>query len=226
MMATSSIVLGRRSFLVAVAAAVGALAGIELSGPSSPPGRRPDPADGQAASDAVSKRVLVAYFSRAGENYYYGGRRNLDVGNTEVLAGIISRLLGCDVYRIESAEPYSDDYEQTVERNVREQSADARPAIANPLPSIDQYDTILLGSPIWNVRAPMIMSTFTETFDFTGKAVNPFTTYAMSGLGTTERDYSRSCRGAKIGNGLAVRGEEVGNAIAAVESWLHDIGLL
>jgi hypothetical protein len=48
----------------------------------------------------------------------------------------------------------------------------------------------------------------------------------MSGLGTTERDYARSCRGATIGNGLAVRGEEVGDASAAVESWLRDIGLL
>jgi flavodoxin len=226
MMTPNSIMLGRRSFLVAVAAVLGALAGIELSGRSSPPSRKPNPADDVPASDAASNSVLVAYFSRAGENYFYGGRRNLDVGNTEVLAGMISGFLGCDVYRIEAAEPYSEDYEETVERNVQEQNADARPAVANPLPSIDQYDTVLLGSPIWNVRAPMIMSTFTESLDFTRQTVHPFTTYAMSGLGTTERDYARSCPGATIGNGLAVRGEEVGDAGAAVESWLRDIGLL
>jgi flavodoxin len=218
--------LGRRSFLVAVAAVLGALAGIQLSGRSSPTSRKPDPPDGVLASGAASDSVLVAYFSRAGENYSYGGRTHLDVGNTEVLAGMISGRLGSDVYRIEAAEPYSDDYEETVERNVQEQNADARPAIAKPLPSIDQYDTILLGSPIWNVRAPMMMSTFTESLDFTGKTVHPFTTYAMSGLGTTERDYARSCRGATIGNGLAVRGEEVWDASAAVASWLRDIGLL
>src|SRR6266542_4000076 len=75
------------------------------------------------------------------------------------------------VHRIEAADPYPDDYDPTVERNVREQQADARPAIANPLTSIERYDTVLLGSPIWNVRAPMIMSTFTESLDFTGKTL-------------------------------------------------------
>jgi flavodoxin len=225
-MAASSTMLARRSFLVGVAGVVGALVGFGLNGLSFLPSRKPTPAGDFTASDGASKRVLIAYFSRPGENYYYGGRINLDVGNTEVVAGMISRLLGCDVYRIEAAEPYSVDYEATVERNVEEQNADARPAIAKPLPSVDQYDTILLGSPIWNVRAPMIMSTFSESLDFTGKTVHPFTTYAMSRLGTTEHGYARSCRGATIGPGIAVRGEEVGDAGAAVESWLRDIGLL
>jgi flavodoxin len=98
--------------------------------------------------------------------------------------------------------------------------------VANPLTSIDRYDTVLLGSPIWNIRAPMIMSTFTESLDFTGRTVHPFTTHAMSGLGTTERDYAASCRGATLGEGLAVRGEEAADAGRAVESWLHRINLL
>jgi flavodoxin len=92
--------------------------------------------------------VLLVYFSRAGENYSYGGRTQLEVGNTEVLAGMISPLIGCDVHRIEPVDPYPDDYEETVARNVREQNADARPAIANALASIVPYDTVLLGSPI------------------------------------------------------------------------------
>jgi hypothetical protein len=74
---------------------------------------------------------------------------------------------------------------------------------------------------IWNVRAPMIMTSFVEALDFTGKTVHPVTTYAMSGLGTTERDYAASCRGATIGEGLAVQGEVVGSARPAVESWLR-----
>ena len=109
---------------------------------------------------------------------------------------------------------------------MREQEADARPAIADPLPSIDGYDTILLASPIWNVRAPMIMTTFAEAYDFSGKTVHPVTTYAMSGLGTTPEDYAQSCRGARIGTGLAVRGEKVRSAGEAVDSWLRRTGLL
>jgi len=170
--------------------------------------------------------VLLAYFSRAGENYWNGGRRQLTVGNTQVVAEMIGRLTGCDLHRIEAADAYPEDYETTVQRNVREQDTDARPAIANPLASIERYDTILLGSPIWNVRAPMIMSTFAEGLDFTGKTVHPLTTHAMSGLGATERDYAALCRGAALGEGLAVRGEEATGAGPAVESWLRRIGVL
>jgi hypothetical protein len=72
----------------------------------------------------------------------------------------------------------------------------------------------------------MIMSTFTERLDFTGKTVHPFVTYAVSGLGTTKRDYTASCRGASLGDALAVRGEEVIDAGPTVESWLRRIGLL
>ena len=143
-----------------------------------------------------------------------------------MFARTIRTRIVCDVHRIEAAKPYSRDYDETVARNVREQDADARPAIANLLTSIEGYDVVLLGSPIWNVRAPMIMSKFVERFDFTGKTIVPFTTHAMSGLGTTARDYAASCPGATIGEGLAVRGEEVRDAGAAIESWLRRIGLL
>ena len=220
--------LGRRSFLrLAAAGVAGATMAVPLSacGAGSPNEPRSDAAPVPRAAGGTRGRILLAYFSRAGENYYYGGRRNLEVGNTEVLAGMISARLACDVHRIEAADRYPADYEATVERNVREQDADARPAIAKPLPSIDQYDTVLLGSPIWNVRPPMIMLTFAERYDFSGKTLLPFTTYAMSGLGTAADDYGRACKGARIGPGLAVRGEEVRDAADAVESWLRRTSL-
>ena len=109
---------------------------------------------------------------------------------------------------------------------MQEQDADARPAIANPLASIDPYDTILLASPIWNVRAPMIMTTFAERYDFAGKTVYPITTYATSGLGTTPEDYARDCRGARIATGLAVRGEQARSAGPDVDAWLRSTRLL
>lgn len=184
------------------------------------------PQSESAQPTQTGSKVLLVYFSRAGENYYYGERTHLDVGNTEVLAGMISQRIGCDVYQIEPVNPYPDDYEETVAQNVREQESDARPAIANPLDSIDPYDIVLLGSPIWNVRSPMIMSTFVEGFDWTGKTIFPFTTHAGSRLGTTVSNYTASCPGATVGEGLAVRGEEVQDAGASVESWLQRINLL
>jgi hypothetical protein len=129
------------------------------------------------------------------------------------------------VYRIRAANGYPHDYEATVARNVREQNADARPRIANPLKSIDSYNVVLLGGPIWNVRPPMIMSTFAESFDFSWKGIHPFVTYAVSGLGTTMETY-RGLTGARISAGLTVRGETVKQADAQVRAWLRRINLL
>ncbi len=204
--------MGRRGFLrLAVTGIAGAAVGVSLSasGEDSPDETPLGPPPGGQPPASAARSVLLAYFSRPGENYWNGGRRNLRVGNTEVLAEIIAKQLDCDRHRIEAADPYSDDYDETVARNVREQNNDARPDIVNPLDSIDRYDTILLASPIWNVQAPMIMSTFAERYDFSGRTVHPITTYAMSGLGTTAEDYAQLCRGARIGSGLAVRGEQV-----------------
>ncbi|WP_201260762.1 hypothetical protein [Embleya scabrispora] len=74
--------------------------------------------------------VPPAYFSRPGENHHYGGRTTRTAGNTAVLAGKIADRTACDVHRILAADPYPEDYEETVQRNVREQDANARPAIA------------------------------------------------------------------------------------------------
>jgi flavodoxin len=192
---------------------------------TSPLGTSSDPTP-TGGETPVTGPILLAYFSRPGENYYYGGRRDLEVGNTEVLAEMMASLVDCDVYRIEAANPYPDGYDATVARNVTEQDADARPAIANPLISIDDYEHVLLGSPIWNVRPPMIMNTFADSLDFTGRTVHPFVTYAVSGLGSTERVYTEACAGAEISPGLAVQGEEVTQHRDDVETWLRQNRLL
>ena len=221
--------LSRRTLLqggavLGAVAAAGALASCS-SPKTSPVDPAPLQSEDPTATPSSPGRGLVAYFSRPGENYYYGGRRNLQVGNTEVLARIIDGLIDCDLYRIEAADPYSDDYDATVARNVNEQNSDARPAIANPLDSISQYDTLLVGSPIWNVRPPMIMTTFLESYDFTGKTVHPFVTYAVTGLGQTKAVYTAALPGARLQPGLALRGEEAADHRADVEAWLGQAGV-
>jgi len=139
---------------------------------------------------------------------------------------MIRNALGCDVFRIQPVDPYSDSYDPTVQRNVREQDENARPGIVSLPASIAAYDTILIGSPVWNVRAPRIMLTFAERFDFTGKTVHPFTTHAMSGLGHVVEEYTAACRAATIGEALAIRGEEAESSRSVVEAWLRRIRLL
>ena len=193
---------------------------------STPTAPTPTPTPTSDPTGATStSRTLLVYFSRAGENYYYGGRRDLEVGNTEVLARMINELIDADVHRIEAADPYPEEYDATVQRNVREQGGDERPAIANPLDSISPYDTVLVGSPIWNVRPPMIMNTFAEGHDFGGLQIHPFVTHAVSGLGRTQDVYAAAFPGARIGRGLAVQGEEVTDRRSDVQAWLRRAGL-
>jgi flavodoxin len=213
----------RRTFLRLTAAG---LAGVAVTGCGSSAADEEPIAEVADAKPRRSSEILLAYFSRAGENYNYGGRKDLKVGNTKVLARMIDDRLACDVREIKAADPYSRDYDATVARNVREQEADARPEIANPLASIDRYDTIILASPIWNVAPPWIMLTFADTYNFSGKTVLPVTTYAMSGLGSAPAEYDEHCRGARIGRGLAVRGEEVRSGRRATDAWLRRVGLL
>ncbi|TCM37887.1 flavodoxin [Kribbella sp. VKM Ac-2568] len=226
--------MNRRTVLkTTFALGAGAVLGSQIAGCSAPAARpgSPDvatskPSDTPDPTPTPGSKVLLAYFSRAGENYYYGETTTLKVGNTQVVADLISSSAKVDVYRIEAADPYPDSYRATVERNVREQNNDARPAIAGTLPTADTYDTVLLGSGIWNVRPPMIMRTFVETVALSGKTIFPFVTYAVSGLGSTIEDYTRLCPRSTIGEGLAVRGEEVQDARGDVEAWLRKIGLL
>lgn len=183
----------------------------------------PDPEEDDALPMTPDDRTLVAYYSRAGENYWYGGRRTLNVGNTEVLVTMLAERTGWDVHRIEAAEPYPHDYDDTVARNVREQDSDARPRLAAAVPDLSTYTTLVLASPIWNVRPPMIMSTFVDALDLRGKRVLPITTHAMSGLGRAVEVYTALAPQATIGNGLAVRGEEVADAGNQLDAWLREV---
>lgn len=110
-------------------------------------------------------------------------------------------------------------------RNVREQEQNARPALAAPPPSVDSYDVVLLGSPVWNVRPPMIMHTLLDQLNLRGTTILPFVTYAVSGMGRVADEYAALVPDATIGNGLAVRGEEANGAGQGVARWFRQAGL-
>jgi hypothetical protein len=83
----------------------------------------------------------------------------------------------------------------------------------------------MLESGLWNVRPPMIMRTFAEGLDLQGKTVLPVVTFDVSGIGSAPGTYREACPDATIGEGIAVRGEEVAQAGAQVTSWLERVGL-
>jgi flavodoxin len=113
--------------------------------------------------------ILIAYFSRAGENYVGGSIRRLEVGNTEIAAKMIAELTGGELYKIEPAVPYSDLHMTCIEEAKRDLQAGARPALKAMPESISQYDTVYLCYPNYWGTMPMAVCTFLEAFDFTGK---------------------------------------------------------
>lgn len=224
--------LTRRTLLAASGlAASGTLAGCARPLTASPrpnetTGASPDMTTAPSNSQPDTTSVLLVFFSRPGENYWEGGRRDLQVGNTEKLAQMIAGRIACDVYEMIAADPYPDAYDPAVERNVREQEAGARPEIQGDLPDVAPYDTVLLGSPVWNSRAPMIMSTFVENTDLSGRIVLPFVTYAVSGMSGVDEDYREALPDSEVRAGLAVRGEAVRAATRDLEAWLTENRLL
>ncbi len=105
--------------------------------------------------------TLVAYFSWS--------------GNTQEMASYIAEQTGGDLLELQPETPYPTDYEERGDVALEERDSDARPAIANLPETIEGYDTILIGYPIWWHTAPMIIGTFLESYDLTGVKVYPFT---------------------------------------------------
>ena len=98
---------------------------------------------------------LIAYFSREHQNYVNGIIKDLDVGNTEVAAGIIQRLTGAEMLRIEPLQAYSKDYNECIAQAQADQRRDARPELKKYPESLDGYDTVYLGFPNYWSTMPM-----------------------------------------------------------------------
>lgn len=163
---------------------------------------------------------LIAFYSRADENYVSGMMRHLDIGNTEVAAGIIEKFIDADMFKIEQLQAYAKDYNTCIAQAQEDQKRDARPKLKAYPNSIDGYDTIYLGFPNYWSTMPMAVFTFLEHFDFSGKTIKPFCTHEGSGMGSSERDIRRLCPNAKVEKGLAIRGGSVRQAEKEIERWL------
>lgn len=138
----------------------------------------------------MSKK-LVAYFSASGV--------------TARLAKTLASAVGADLYEIKAQQPYTSadlDWRNKNSRSSIEMNDKAfRPAVANKVENIEQYDVIYVGFPIWWYVAPTIINTFLESYDLSGKTVIPFATSSGSGMGNTNAELAASCKGAVLKNG-------------------------
>ena len=163
---------------------------------------------------------LVAFYSRADENYFSGGYRYVTVGNTEKVAKIISELTGADLFKIEQKIPYAADYNTCIQQAKEDQQAKARPELVSVPDSLDKYDEIYLGFPNYWGDMPMAVYTFLEQFDWNGKTIHPFCTHEGSGLSGTEGKIQSTCKKAVVTKGLALQGSFADTAGDTISKWI------
>ena len=165
---------------------------------------------------------LVAFYSRANENYFGGVMRYIEVGNTEKIAGMIADATGADLFKIEQKVPYAADYNTCIEQAKKDLRENARPELVNNLESIDNYDEIYIGFPNYWGTMPMAVFTFLEQFKWAGKKIYPFVTHEGSGFGKCESDLRKICKDASIQPGLSIQGSMVEGAKTEVDTWIKD----
>lgn len=159
----------------------------------------------------MSKK-LVAYFSAS--------------GTTKKAAEHLAKAAGADLFEIKPAVPYSRaDLDWTNKKSrssIEMQNPDSRPAIAEQLPNIEDYDTIFIGFPIWWYVAPTIIDTFVESYDFSGKTIIPFATSGGSSMGKTVEVLQALCPTANW------KGGKMLNHISDIElqNCLRDLSIL
>ena len=151
-------------------------------------------------------KTLIAYFSRADENYFSGAMRYVKVGNTEIVVNQMKEMIDAAVFKIEMKNPYSPVYMTCIEEAKKDLRAKARPELVYMPESIDGYDTIILAYPNYWGTMPMAVYTFLEAFDFTGKTILPLCTNEGSGMGSSEREIKKTCSGANVKSGLPITG--------------------
>jgi len=186
-----------------------------------------------AVKGSESKKILIVYFSRVG-NTDFGddvdtiASESIRVedekitGNTEVIANMINKSVGGDVFEITTVENYPIKYRDTTDFAKQEQESNARPELSAHVEGMENYDVVFLGYPNWWGTIPMPVYTFLEEYDFSGKSIVPFATHEGSGLGSSARDIEKLSPNSNILDGLEVRGSDVTDAQSDVENWLKE----
>jgi flavodoxin len=157
----------------------------------------------------TSARILVAYFSRS--------------GNTRVVAGLIQRARGAELFEIRPARPYPDDYLETVEQARKERDKAYKPPLAARAQRIADYDTVFLGFPIWGETAPPVIRSFLAEHDLSNKILIPFITHGGYGLGNSLAVLASHAPKAHLLAGFTMEADQERRTMERVTSWLSGV---
>lgn len=163
--------------------------------------------------------VLVIYYSRRGANYVNGNIVDLEKGNTERVAEYIRQAVGADLFEVDTKKPYSADYTQCTLEAKEELRKKVYPELKESLDSVAAYDKIVVAGPCWWGTYPMAIFTQLQKLDFHGKTVYPVMTHEGSGIAGAPAALRKYCKGATVGEGLALHGAEVEQLEKDVKKW-------
>jgi flavodoxin len=162
-----------------------------------------------AQAESGNATILVASFTRT--------------GNTRVIARQIRRALGADLFEIEPAEPYPEDYEETVAQATRERESGFEPPLAALAPNMARYETVFLGFPIWGMSAPSVIRSFLSNHDLQGKTLIPFITHGGYGLGQSLSVVAEHAPQARLLEGFSMEADQERRTLEQVTSWLGGV---
>lgn len=188
------------------------------------------------AADVKGKKPLIVYFSMPETDNPHNMTREEEnsavvidgkvLGNTQYVAQLIQEMTGGDIFRILPQKPYPTDHRTLVDLAEKEQNQDARPAIKGKIDAPEAYDTIFIGYPNWWGDMPMILYTFLEQYDFSGKTIIPFCTHGGSGFSRTIQTIQDKQPGATvIRDGYSLSRSRMERAPSGVVAWLTEIDL-
>lgn len=166
-------------------------------------------ASGTTAQPATSQppRALVAFYSRT--------------GNTAVVAGQIRRATDATLFAIQTARPYPEDYEATVEQARRETTEDYLPPLEKFVADLGRYDVVYLGMPIWGMTAPPVIRSFLRAHDFSAKLVVPFITHGGYGLGNSQEVLRAHLPASDLKSPFSMEADQERRTLEQVTGWLE-----
>lgn len=157
-------------------------------------------------------KTLIVYFS-------WGG-------NTKTVANHIHDLIGGDIVEVETVIPYPDTYEEVTQIAPGELASDYRPELKTKVDNMDEYDTLIVGTPIWGGHLTPAMKSFLASYNLSGKAIAPFCIHGGSGTAQSVNDIHSVCPNSTILGSLAVYGSRAESSRTDVEKWLKQIEII
>ena len=153
--------------------------------------------------------ILIAYFS--------------PTGHTKEFAQEIARQTAGDLFEIRTNHFYPLEHDSCSLQAHQEQLEDFRPQLPSQVPNMEMYDVVFIGHPIWWYREPMVIRTFYESYDFSGKRVVPFATSGDVDLENTIKDMKTYLSNAIIEEGLRLNSYAVATSQTKISQWLKKL---